>query len=76
MLGFSKSLREELKETKIKVTSVMPGATFTSSWAGVDIPQERFMIPKDVADIIWATFNLSPQAVVEELTLRPLKGDI
>lgn len=76
MLGFSKSLREELKETKIKVTSVMPGATFTSSWAGVDIPEERFMIPKDVADIIWATFNLSPQAVVEELTLRPLKGDI
>lgn len=76
MLGFSKSLREELKVTKIKVTSVMPGATFTSSWAGVDIPEDHFMIPKDVADIIWATFNLSPQAVVEELTLRPLKGDI
>ena len=76
MLGFSKSLREELKETNIKVTSVMPGATFTNSWAGVDIPEERFMKATDVADIIWATFNLSPQAVVEELTIRPLKGDI
>ena len=76
MLGFSKSLREELKGTKIKVTSVLPGATFTSSWAGVEIPEDHFMIPKDVADIIWATFKLSPQAVVEELILRPLKGDI
>lgn len=76
MLGFSKSLREELKQFKVKVTSLMPGATFTSSWAGVDLPEERFMKADDVADIIWASYNLSPQAVVEEIVLRPIEGDL
>jgi short-subunit dehydrogenase len=76
MLGFSKSLREELKQFKVKVTSLMPGATYTSSWAGVDLPEERFMKADDVADIIWASYNLSPQAVVEEIVLRPIEGDL
>jgi short-subunit dehydrogenase len=76
LLGLSKSLRQELIETNVKVTSVMPGATFTDSWAGVDIPAERFMQAQDVADIIWASYNLSKSAVVEEIVLRPLKGDI
>ncbi len=76
LLGFSKSLRQELLETNVKVTSIMPGATLTDSWAGVDLPAERFMEAKDVADIIWASYNLSKSAVVEEIVLRPLKGDI
>lgn len=76
LLGFSKSLRQELLETNVKVTSLMPGATLTDSWAGVDLPAERFMEAKDVADIIWASYNLSKSAVVEEIVLRPLKGDI
>jgi hypothetical protein len=54
----------------------MPGATLTDSWAGVDLPAERFMEAKDVADIIWASYNLSKSAVVEEIVLRPLQGDI
>lgn len=76
LLGFSKSIRQELLQTTVKVTSIMPGATLTDSWAGVDIPAERFMEAKDVADIIWASYNLSKSAVVEEIVLRPLKGDI
>lgn len=76
MLGFSKSLRDELKSSSVKVTSVMPGATFTDSWAGVDLPEERFMKAQDIADIIWASYNLSISAVVEEIVLRPIKGDI
>jgi short-subunit dehydrogenase len=75
-LGFSKSLRQELIDTNVKVTSVMPGATLTDSWAGVDLPEERFMKPEDVADIVWASYNLSKSAVVEEIVLRPIKGDI
>ena len=76
LLGFSKSLRQELLNANVKVTSIMPGATLTDSWAGVDLPAERFMESKDVADIIWASYNLSKSAVVEEIVLRPLKGDI
>lgn len=76
LLGFSKVLREELKDKGIRVTSVLPGATYTASWEGVDLPQERFMKPEDVADLIWATWQLSGRSVVEEILLRPQLGDL
>ncbi|MFD2037725.1 SDR family oxidoreductase [Belliella marina] len=76
MLGFTKCLREELKEFNIKVTSVLPGATFTASWAGVDIPEERFMKSGDVAESVWGAYNLSPSSVVEEIVIRPQLGDL
>ncbi len=76
LLGFSKVLREEMKPTGVKVTSVLPGATFTSSWEDAGIPEERFMKPEDIADTIFSAFNLSASAVVEEILLRPQLGDI
>ncbi len=76
MLGMTKCLREELKPYQIKVTSILPGATYTSSWEGVDLPLERFMKAEDVAECVWGAYNLSPQSVVEELTIRPQLGDI
>ncbi|MFN3802712.1 SDR family oxidoreductase [Belliella pelovolcani] len=76
MLGFTKCLRQELKDFGIKVTSVLPGATYTASWAGVDIPEERFMKSSDVAESIWSAYNLSPNSVVEEIVIRPQLGDL
>jgi short-subunit dehydrogenase len=76
MLGFTKCIREELKEFNIKVTSVLPGATYTASWEGVDIPTERFMKKEDVAASVWAAYNLSPHSVVEEIVIRPQLGDL
>lgn len=76
LLGFSKCLREEMKPYNIKVTSIMPGAVLTDSWAGVDIPAERFMQPGDVAKTIWTAYSLSDGAVIEEIVMRPQKGDL
>jgi short-subunit dehydrogenase len=76
LLGFSKNLREEMKPHGIKVTSVMPGATWTPSWEGSGVAEERIMQAKDIADAIWSLTQLSPQAVVEELVLRPQLGDL
>lgn len=76
LLGFSKVLREEMKPHGIRVVSVLPGATLTASWEGVDLPPERFMPAEDVASIIWDTYKLSPRTVVEEILLRPMLGDI
>jgi short-subunit dehydrogenase len=76
MLGMTKCLREELKPYQIKVTSILPGATYTASWEGSDLPVERFMKAEDVAECVWAAFNLSPHSVVEEITIRPQLGDI
>lgn len=76
LLGMSKVLREEMKAYDIKVTAILPGATYTASWEGSGLPEERFMQASDVADMLWACYRLSKSAVVEELLMRPLAGDI
>ena len=76
LLGFSKVLREELKSTGIKVTSILPGATWSNSWAGVDLPESRLMQAKDIAISVWQAMQMSPSAVVEEILIRPQLGDL
>lgn len=76
LLGFSKCLREELKSDNIRVTAVLPGATLTASWEGVDLPEERFMKSEDVAETIYGAWALSGRSVVEEILIRPQLGDI
>ena len=76
LLGFSKVLREEMKDKNIRVTSILPGATFTASWEGADLPESRFMPAEDVADALWSAYELSDRTVMEEIILRPMLGDI
>lgn len=76
LLGFSKNLREELKDKGIRVTSVMPGATWSASWAGVELPEERLMQASDIAEAIWSAHRMSRSAVVEDIVLRPQEGDL
>ena len=76
LLGFSKVLREELKEFGVRVTAILPGATRTASWDGVDLPDDRFMKAEDVADTVFAAYALSDRSVVEEIIIRPQLGDI
>ena len=76
LLGMSKCLRAELKSDNIRVTSVMPGATYTASWEGAGLPEERFMRAEDVAETIYSAFSLSDRSVVEEIIIRPQLGDI
>jgi short-subunit dehydrogenase len=76
LLGFSKVLREELKEFGVRVTAILPGATRTASWDGVELPDERFMKVEDVADTVYAAYSLSSRSVVEEILIRPQLGDI
>jgi short-subunit dehydrogenase len=76
MDGFSKNLREELMPFGIKVTTVHPGATMTSSWDGSGINPERIMETSDIAKMVVASSKLSPQACVEDIVIRPLLGDL
>lgn len=76
LLGFSKVLREELKTKGIKVTSIMPGATWSASWAGVDLPESRLMQANDIAIAVWSAWTMSPSAVVEDIVVRPQLGDL
>jgi len=76
LLGFSKNLRLELKDKGIKVTAVCPGAVYTNSWNGSGIDPMRIMESEDIAKMIFAAAHLSPQAVVEDIEMRPQKGDL
>lgn len=76
LLGLSKALREELKDHNVKVTSVMPGATWSDSWKGVNYPQSRLMEADDIAKMIWSAYCLGDSAVVEEIVMRPQLGDL
>ena len=76
LLGFSKVLREEMKDKGVKVTSILPGATWSNSWAGVDLPESRLMQATDIANATWSAATMSPSAVVEEIILRPQLGDL
>jgi short-subunit dehydrogenase len=76
LLGFSTNLRLELKDKGIKVTAVCPGATYTNSWKGSGVSEERIMEADDIAKMIYTATQLSPQAVVEDIVLRPQLGDL
>lgn len=76
LLGFTRNLRAELKEHGIKVTAVIPGAVYTDSWKGSGVAETRIMETEDLAKMIFATTQLSPQAVVEDIVLRPQLGDL
>lgn len=76
LLGFSKVLREELKTKNIKVTSILPGATWSASWEGVDLPKSRLMQADDIAKIVWSALEMSPSAVIEDIVIRPQLGDL
>lgn len=76
LLGFSKNLREELKPLNIKVTTVLPGAVYTDSWSGSSIDPKRILESDDVAKMIFTVSQLSPQACVEEIIMRPQLGDL
>lgn len=74
--GFSKNLREELRPHQVKVTAVFPGAVYTDSWAGSGVDPKRIMEASDVAGMVFAASQLSPQACVEDIVLRPQLGDL
>ena len=76
MMGLTKNLREELKPHHIKVMGVYPGAVLTDSWGDFDNSSRRIMEATDVAKMILAASKLSPQAVVEDIVMRPLLGDL
>ena len=76
MAGLSANLRDELKTYGVKVTSVFPGAAYTASWDSSGVSPDRIMTASDIAEMIFTSARLSPQACVEEIVIRPQLGDL
>ncbi len=75
-LGFTNTLREELRAEGIRVISVLPGATDTAIWETLwpEAPRQKMMRPETVAQAIVAALKLPSEATVEELDLMPTGG--
>lgn len=76
LLSLTKILRETLMPFGIKVTAILPGSTLTDSWSGTTLPSERFVSSDDVAASIINCLQMSAGANIDELIIRPLKGEI
>lgn len=74
--GLSKVMRAELKDRGVRVCCVFPGATVSPSWDGSGVPPERMMPDTDVARAFVDVYRLSRRTVVEEIVLRPQRGDL
>lgn len=76
LMGMTKNLRNEMKPHGIRVTAIIPGAVYTDSWKGSGVAEDRIMEARDIARLIFSATQLSPQAVVEEIVVRPQLGDL
>ena len=72
MLSLNHVLRQELAPHQVKVTAFLPGSTKTSSWEGTTIPDEKFVQPEDIAEILYTILQLSAGVNVDEVLMTPL----
>lgn len=78
LLGYSNSLREEVRKHNIRIINVIPGATETSLWSQ-EIRKEKsnlMMNPESIARIIVSAYLQKDNLVTEEIVLRPITGDL
>lgn len=75
-LGFTNTLREELRTQGIRVIGLLPGATDTPLWNKLwpEAPRHKMMRPQAVASMLVAALKLPPESTVEELDLMPTAG--
>lgn len=76
VLGLARVLREELRTKGVRVIAVLPGPTWTPSWAGSGVPAARLMPAEDVARAFLDAWRLSRRTVVEEIVLQPPRGEL
>ncbi len=76
LLGYTRSLREELKHTQVGITAVNLGQTESHSWNGADIKRDLLINPEDVGKLIVDLTQLSARTLVEEILIEPQHGTV
>lgn len=78
LLALSNSVREEVRKYNIKVTNVLPGAVETAMWDAKSRQKyrARMMTPPEIAQIILQVFEQPNKVLIEDIIIRPVKGDI
>lgn len=77
-LGFTNTLREELRGRGIRVMALLPGATDTAIWNSFwpDAPRKKMMAAETVASALLNALLLPENATVEELSVLPSVGTL
>jgi NAD(P)-dependent dehydrogenase (short-subunit alcohol dehydrogenase family) len=77
-LGFTSTLREELRPKGIRVIALLAGATDTAIWNTFwpDAPRKKMMKPETVAASVVNALALPADGTVEEITLLPAEGTL
>jgi len=77
-LGFTNTLREELRRQGIRVIAVLPGSTDTPIWNTLwpEAPREKMIRPETVAEALVSALKLPPESTVEELAIMPTGGPL
>lgn len=78
LLGYTNSLREEVRKYNIKVINIIPGATETHIWAKEvrEKHSERMMQSEDLARVLVWAYLQKENLVTEEIVLKPIQGDL
>jgi short-subunit dehydrogenase len=76
LLGYTRSLRDELKNTDIGVTAINLGQTHSPSWSESTMSPAKLINPSDVSSLIVQMTQLSPRTLVEEITIQPQHGRV
>jgi len=76
--GFLQSVREELRDHKIRVINVYPAATDTSIWNNIEgkWPRERMISPEEVAGAVSYALSRPTDVALENITLSSLTGNL
>ncbi len=78
LLAYMNVVREEVKESNIKIINIFPGATATPIWPDKALNNfaGRMMTAEDVAEFVFTVFNMNSTVVPEEIVIRPVHGDL
>ena len=76
--GCTQSIREELRDQKVRVINIYPAATDTEIWNNVkgDWPREKMMSTHNIADAVVYALSQPPGVAVENITLSPTAGKL
>src|SRR5713226_6003314 len=76
--GFSQSVRDELREHKIRVLNIYPAATNTEIWDDVagTWPREKMIAPEEVASAVAYALSRPENVAVENVTLSNAAGNL
>jgi NAD(P)-dependent dehydrogenase (short-subunit alcohol dehydrogenase family) len=76
--GFFQSVREELREHRIRVINIYPAATNTEIWNDVagNWPRDKMIAPEEVASAVAYALSQPSNVAVENITLSNAAGNL